>query len=284
MINIKPAINILYSAKKRGDQTMSYDIGNVLLDLNGCVMGPPSKEFYEGLWELAQIAELTKQEKAPFILGACTGREMQYARAALHIIGSPRGISICESGLGIFDVENEIWTPHPRTNELKPLFEKEISKIVVSRIMASHPGDLRLYVGNMLNIAIELTPQAKITIEALHEETGRELQEFVLKGMVKLHHSKDAEDITAFDKGDGIVQVEEKTGISRSRTLGIGDSDGDEPLLKTVEFIGCPDNASEACKALVRQKEKEGKGRISPYKHSKGVTDIIQYFTGVKIS
>jgi len=127
------------------------NIRNILVDLNGCVMGPPSKDFFEGLWELAQISKLTKQEQAPFLMGACTGREMQYARGVLHIIGGPRGFSICESGLGIFDVENEIWTPHPRTNELKPLFENEISKIVVSRIMAQHPGDSRLYVGNMLN-------------------------------------------------------------------------------------------------------------------------------------
>ena len=216
-------------------------------------------------------------------MGACTGREMQYARGVLHIIGGPRGFSICESGLGIFDVENEIWTPHPRTNELKPLFENEISKIVVSRIMAQHPGDSRLYVGNMLNIAIELTQQAKITIESLHEETKRELQEFYLKGVVKLHHSTDTEDITAFDKADGVAQVEEKTGIPRSQTLGIGDSDGDQPLLETVGFVGCPDNASESCKALVRLKEKEGRGHISPCKYSKGVSEIIQYFTGVKI-
>lgn len=215
-------------------------------------------------------------------MGACSGREMQYVRGVLHIIGNPRGLSVCESGLGTLDVENEIWTPQPRTDELKPLFENEISKIVVSRIMASHPGDLRLYVGNMLNIAIELTNRAKITVETLHEEAQRELQEFLSRGVVKLHHSKDTEDITAFDKGDGVAQVEKKTGISRSETLGIGDSDGDEPLLKTVGIIGCPDNASESCKALVRAKGEYG--YVSPYKYSKGVSDILQHFTGVKVS
>lgn len=257
-------------------------IRTVLADLNGCVMGPPSREFYEGLWGLAQIAEITKQTGAQFSLGACSGREMQYVRGVLHIIGNPRGFSICESGLGIFDVENEVWIPNPRTDMMKPLFQEEISKIVVS-IMARHSRELRLYVGNMLNIAIELTPQAKITVETLHAEAEKELQGFLAKG-VKIHHSADTIDITAFDKGDGVAQIEEKTGIPRTQMLGIGDSDGDQPLLNTVGFIGCPNNAREECKSFVREKIKEGRGYVSPSNYSKGIVDIISHFTGVKIS
>lgn len=254
------------------------NIQNILVDLNGCVMGPPSKEFYEGLWGLAQIAELTKKQGAAFLMGACTGREMQYTRGVLHIIGSPKGFSICESGLGIFDVENEIWIPHPRTDEIKPVFEDEISRIIVSRIMASHPRDLRLYVGNMLNIAIELTPRSRITIEALHAEVERELKELLTKGVVKLHYSTDTVDVTAFDKADGVAQVEERMGIHRSQTLGIGDTNGDLPMLEIVGFIGCPANASEAVKALVQTRGE--KGHISPFPYAKGVVDVIRRFTG----
>lgn len=255
------------------------NIRNVLIDLNGCLIGPPSREFYEGLWESAQIAELTKQEQARFIMGACTGREMQYVRGALHLIGSPRGWSVCESGLGIFDVENEIWIPQPRTDELRPLFENEISRAVVS-LMSQHPKDLRLYRGNMLHIAIELTGQAKITVETLFIEAKQALRRYEEEGLIKIRHSSDTVDITAFDKGDGLALVEKKTGISRQETLAIGDSENDIPILELAGFVGCPENASLVCKNYVQRRQAEGTGWVSKEKHSGGVANIIRHYTG----
>lgn len=255
------------------------EVRNILMDLNGCVVGPPSKEFYEGLRELSHLAELTKGGKPPFLMGACSGREMPYVRGVLHLIGSPNGWSICESGLGIFHVLDEVWEPNPRlTHEVRQAFRAVDER--VSGILARHQGAIRLYKGNEVSIALELTSRATFNVELFYGEVERELKDVLDNGLAVIHHSTDTVDISpaGVDKGTGMLQVEKVTGISRFQTLGIGDSNGDRPMLELVDFAGCPQNASEECKELIRSKGE--RGYISSYPYAKGVANIIRRFTG----
>jgi hypothetical protein len=257
------------------------EIRNILVDLNGCIVGPPSRELFEGLHELSCLAELTKGENPPFLMGACSGREMPYVRGVLHIIGSPNGWSIYESGLGIFHILNEDWRPNPRlTYAIRHGFTREIIGIAVPQILSRHKGMIRLYKGNELNVALEMTPEATFSIEDFYAEVQEELKDFLEAGLVITHHSTDAVDISpvGIDKGTGTLQIAEVTDIPLAQTLGIGDSNGDRPMLELVRFAGCPQNASEECKELVRSKGK--RGYISPYPYAKGVANIIKRFTG----
>ena len=264
------------------------EIRNVLIDLNGCVTGPPSLGFYqEGLWRLSQLSKLTLDENW-FIMGACSGREMPYVRGILHMIGDqrtyPRGWSIYESGLGIFNMVDERWIPNPAlTPEIRKAFEEEIIKVRVPKILSRHPKDIRFYKGNEINVALELTNETTLTIRELHEETQEELWDLLKKELVIVHHSTDTEDISppGIDKGGGVIQIEEVTEIPRTQTLGIGDTNGDRPMLELVAFAGCPANASTECKELVRAKGR--KGYISPYFYAEGVADIICHFTGASL-
>jgi len=264
------------------------EIRNILIDLNGCITGLPTFGFYQkGLWGLAQLAKLTLDENQ-FIMGACSGREMPYVRAILHMLGDqrtyPKGWSVCESGLGIFNMAEEKWIPNPvLTPEIRKAFEEDVIKVRVPNILSRHPKDLRLYKGNEINVALELTNETTLTIAKLHEETEQELRDLIDKGLVTIHHSTDTEDISppGIDKGGGVIQIEKQTGIPHTQTLGIGDTNGDRPMLEIVSFVGCPANASSECKALVRTKGKNG--YISPYSYAEGVVDIICHFTGASL-
>lgn len=255
-------------------------IHNVLVDLNGCLMGPPSSELFEGHHEFAQIAEAAKRS-GDFLIGACSGREMSYVRGVLHMVGSPRGWSICESGLGLLSIEQEIWLPNPvLTSEIREVFREVIGRHVPAIMKQFPQGALRLYRGNELNIAIELTGAATVAIEDLHGVVQEELADLIRQRLVSPpHHSEDTSDITAYgiDKGSGVIHGEQVTGVPRSSTLGIGDTDGDAPMIKLVGFAGCPANASKECTALVHAKGTKN-GYVSPYFYARGVTDIMRHF------
>ncbi|MEK9134725.1 MAG: HAD hydrolase family protein [Patescibacteria group bacterium] len=208
---------------------------------------------------------------------------MPYVRAILHMIGSPNGWSICENGLGIFHILNEIWKPNPRLkSDVKGYFEGQIRDVVVRQILAKYKEAIRLYKGNELNIALEMTAKATFSIEEFYTEVQKKLKGPLQAEWVVVHHSTDTVDISpgGIDKGTGVLQVEEVTGIPISQTLGIGDSDGDSPMLNLVRYVGCPQNASRECKEIVVSKG----GYVSPFSYAKGVANIIRRFTGASMN
>lgn len=250
-------------------------IRSISVDLNDCVMGPPSSLLYQGFDILAQIAERAKKTNS-FLMGACSGREMPYVRAVLHLLGSPRGWSIYESGLGLFNVEEEKWLPNPAlTHEIRRAFKRQVSGKRIPRLLRKRRG-VRFYRGNEISVALELETNAELTLEELEEEVKEALRDLIAENLVIVHRSSQAVDITppGIDKGSGILFLEEVTGIPRSEMLGIGDSGGDRPMLECVGFVGCPSNASPWCQEFVRSKG----GNISNLPYAAGVADVIRHF------
>lgn len=255
-------------------------VRNILIDLNGCVVGPtlgPMPDgYYEGLRRISKFSELTVKRGSPFLMGACSGREYSYVRGILHMLGSPKGWSICESGLGILQVRPERWETNPAlTREIRQAF-REITAGRIQGIVDRHDGYVNAYLGNEINVALELAPEAPMPIEEFFTEIRRELRHLEDENLIVMHHSTDTVDISApgIDKGSGAVQVVQKTGIPLSETLAIGDTNGDAPILTLAGFVGCPSNASKECKTIVQARE----GYISPYTYAQGVADIIHHF------
>ncbi len=255
---------------------MQPKIRNILIDVNGCLQGPTPVELHEALPELWRLIQLTNG--GSLLMGACSGRELPYIRGVLHLLGSPNGWSIYESGLGIFHVQSETWIENPRiTTEIRQVFQQELSARV-RRILSRYPGMVRPYKGNELHVALEMTAKATFSVEQFAERVQEELQDLLSQGLVVLHHSTDTVDLTTpgIDKGAGVLQVQDVTGILKEETLGIGDTNGDIPMLSLVGFVGCPANSSASCKALVGNKG----GFVSQYSHAhaKGVVDCINHF------
>jgi len=248
-----------------------------MMDINGCLQGPTPVELHLALPELWRFINRTRNG-GPFLMGACSGREMSYVRGALHLLGNPRGWSIYESGLGIFNVIEERWIENPRiTGEIRQIFQQEL-RVRVQRILSRYPGMVRLYKGNELHFALELTPQATFSIEHFRKAVEEDLKDLLNQALLTIHNSEDALDLTipGIDKGAGILQIQDITGIPKEEMLGVGDTDGDLPMLELVGFVGCPNNASAACKTLVTNKGNNG--HISVYDYAEGVVDIIRHF------
>lgn len=204
----------------------------------------------------------------------CTGRDRNYVEAISFVAGRPDSWSIIESGIALFNPTTKDMPLNPAlTLDVEEAFRK-IRQERLPKILEKFPG-LFDYPGNRINITLERKYGVDLNIEDCYNMAKEELKDLELEGLI-IHYSKIAVDISpqGIDKASGVQFLAEKTGINFSEMLGIGDSRGDFPMLNLVGYVGCPTNASEECKELIARKE----GYISPFKHARGVVDVIQHF------
>jgi len=254
----------------------------ILIDIDGCLLptdGSVSPNFYRGLSEFSFYVKESNKGSFPKI-GFCTGRDRNYVEAVCLVVGLPQWWSIIESGLALFNAWSKELVFNPAlSSEIRETF-KEISKERISKILGKCSSELFLYPGKILNVSLERFPKAKSSIEQLFEIVKNELQDLLRERKITISHSNIAVDISpaGIDKASGVKFLAQYTGIDLKKTLGIGDSNGDFPMLEQVGYIGCPSNASEEVKEVVKKR----KGYISSLPFVEGVVDVIRYFADKK--
>ncbi len=252
-------------------------IDGFLLDVDGCILsttGDVSSLYYYALIELYRYVMEANEGRFPTIM-LCSGRDRNYIEAVAFMIGLPDSLSVIESGIALFNPTTKKLIVNPAlTPETKRTF-REIAEKQIPRILKRLPG-LFLYPGNMINVAIEREYGSDASIEEAYESLKRELENLIEKGVIEIHHSDSAVDISprGIDKASGIKFLAELTGINPMQIVGIGDTNGDAPMMELVGYVGCPTNASEGCKKLVAEKN----GYISPLPYAAGVIDIIKHY------
>lgn len=234
-----------------------------------------------GRRRLYKYVKASNRGKFPKI-GICTGREYGSAESALFDIGLPNWWSIIESGVFLFNrVTKQLLENPVLTKEVKEAFQ-DISLRRIPSILAQFPEDLFLYPGNQICVALELTQNARITIEQAYQMVEEQVKDLLQAEIATIHHSSIAVDISPanIDKASGVRFLCDVEKISSEGLFGIGDSPGDFPLFNAVGQIGCPSNATTQCKEAVKKR----KGIISEQPYAAGVADILYQATGVRIS
>lgn len=255
----------------------------IFIDVDDCLVptdGAVSHQFYVGLRKVSQFVRLANEGTFPPI-GWCSGRDRNYIEAVSFFLGLPDSWSVIESGVAIFNpTTKEILLNPALTPEVQTTF-RAIRRDRLPKILERFP-DLFDYPGNTINIALERRHEVKTAIEEYYKAVKAELQDLEDRNLVVVHHSRIAVDISPvgpdgipIDKASGTEFMSRHTKINLGQVLGIGDSRGDFPMLRLVGSVGCPSNASEECKELVRNKE----GYISSLGHANGVADVIRHFT-----
>lgn len=259
----------------------------VLIDIDDCILPVAERKdipadvisasFTTGLLLFRQIVAVARL--IGLHIGICSGRERAYCRPILIALGNP-GLSIVESGAFLFNPrglggEETIPVVSPVTIDI-------FKKVYWERIkyLCQQYPEIVFYDTNEVNIALELKNTAKITISQLAEMVRELLRD--TSPLPDIHESSIAVDIspTGINKGSGVRSYSQYTGIPLEQMLGIGDSRGDFPMLELVGHVGCPQNASDVCKAFVRERG----GWVSDFYYAQGVVDVIQHFTGIKTS
>ncbi len=259
---------------RRAVETILSDVDDCLLPTDGGV----SPGFFAGLQKVAEYVERANAGNFPPI-GWCSGRDRNYIEAVSFFLGLGWW-SVIESGIALFNAATKEMLLNPAlTLEVQAAF-RAIRQERLPGILAEFP-ELYDYPGNRINIALERPRGARRPIEEYYEIVKARLQDLLDQRLVVVHHSRIAVDIspvgsdgTPIDKASGVLFLAKETGINPSKMLGIGDSRGDFPMLNLVRHVGCPSNASEECKRLIRNRG----GYLSPYEYASGVADVIHHF------
>jgi len=259
---------------------MGKEIKAVLIDVDNCLLptnGELPTRFFDALWDISRCINEANRGKFSQI-GWCSGRDRNYIEALSFFMGLPNSWSIIESGVALFNPTTKEMKLNPALTQIVREGFEVISQKIIPPILKQHP-EISLYPGNVIQVTLELRYGVNLSVEECYETVKAELSEFISAGLVIVHHSQIAVDIspTGISKASGIRFFTEETGVELEEILGIGDSKGDLPMLEIVGWVGCPANATKECKALVKEKG----GYISPYSYAVGVGDVIRALTAI---
>lgn len=224
---------------------------------------------------------------------------------------------VVENGVAVYDPtkrENPIFVPQV-TEEMKRMFEK-IGRYI-PKILGSYPGlfpfpgnTLGVTLFRRANSRLDIGAAARFIDRALFNKffltNLKIVGEFVAKtfyekllffrknrrnkiahkeaimayrSLVRVTYTSDTIFIKPphINKGTAVDFLREKEDLDLSASIGIGDTKIDIPFLEKTRYVGCPDNADEACKEFVRKKG----GRVSHHCYSAAVVDILEWYLKV---
>lgn len=259
---------------------MKEDIKAILIDIDDCLLptdGKMSHSCFNGLETIKEYVDKGNNGAFPPI-GFCTGREYSYTIPVANIIGKPDAWSVVESGLFLYNPRRRISKTNPWENPAFTPGLKEIFGMVRVKILElCKELPLVFYQGKIINIALELAEGAEVTIEECYQMVPPDIRNLEERGIITIRHSSIAIDFSpgGIDKASGVQFFSQITGTPLEQILGMGDSEGDFPMLKIVGLVGCPRNASAKCQELVKKRG----GYISPFSYAEGIADIIRHYT-----
>lgn len=238
---------------------MHPDIRLIALDIDGCLIGPDEQLLLPTATALRQASSI-----APIAL--LTGRSRSYVERLIEALTTVNAPSVIEGGCFLFIPENGITIPHPSLPEDLSIFNN------IRRMLETSLPDIRIEAGK--DICISLHRPKETSIEPLFKKVLSILED--IPETVSVTHSSEAVDIIPYgiDKGAGIEFLSAYSRISLNHILVIGDSKNDLPSLKRAGMVGCPANAHDDVKTIVKEKN----GHIAERSYGEGIVDILRHF------
>jgi hydroxymethylpyrimidine pyrophosphatase-like HAD family hydrolase len=241
----------------------------IVCDIEGCIT-PPRRGTIE-LSELAPLAaycRATQSDQSLPPLVFCTGRQIPYAECVAQMLGAffPDFPSVVENGAFLYDIAGNKVLRHPALSDESMAQLDEVRRAAQS-LLTRH-GAAREF-GKEL--CLSLNPPGEMAIEAFYQIVCEALSAW--SESITITHSQSAVDITprGIDKAAGVLFLSEQTGIAPEEMLGIGDTQGDLPMLRLVGQPCGPANASEEVRAVSTF--------IAPSAGPLGVAEILKRFT-----
>lgn len=241
MTNPAPSSNPSIQSAGRRPQT-AFDA--IVCDIDGCLSPEHSGPMDAGA--LARIADWNRdaQERSDRpVLTLCSGRPQPFAEAMCRLIGNRTLPIVCENGVWMYD---------PVTNEylMDPAITAEHLEMV-----AAGTRWVRRELGPK---GVTIQPGKAASISLYHRETD------VLRGLMPEIERVFARegwglrvsmtwlyincDLAHVSKGSGVRSFMERTGLTRERLAGIGDTTSDLAIREHVAWFACPSNAQDQLK------------------------------------
>jgi hydroxymethylpyrimidine pyrophosphatase-like HAD family hydrolase len=241
--------------------TRRYDL--VICDIDGCLQ-PESTDPMD-LAHLRTIAEHNERAASRGdrpLLTLCSGRPQPFAEAMCKLLRI-RGVPcVCENGVWLYDLG-------PNRYEMDPAILPEHREAV----RAASAWVEKEYGAR----GVTEQPGKAGSVSLYHPDTAylrsiapRITEEFAARGwpfrvsMTWLYINCDLKHIS---KSTGIDRLVARTGFTRDRLVGIGDTTSDLTIRERVGFFACPANAQDEIKRVADY--------VSPHPEAAGVVDIL---------
>jgi len=216
----------------------------VVCDVDGCL----SPEFI-GLTDQdahGRIRELAAETGLKLML--CTGRPLPFVDAMARVVGALELPSVCEGGVWLFDPVEYTWSMDERIGEAELRAVREAQRWTGEAFGAGTDG----------GVWFEAGKSASFTV--FHTDVGGRLTEEILPRIrdeiaarnwplrVSMTWSCVNVELAFVNKATGLDRFMAKTGYTRERLAGIGDTMSDLPIRERVGWFACPANAVEEIK------------------------------------
>lgn len=250
----------------------------IVLDIDGCLIsetGSVDKNYYLSLSWLAEYIRAANVGEHPNIC-LCSGRNAIFVEAVSYLIGWPQFPAIVENGTAFFDPLTKEFKINPRIPQKTIFTLKRISRKIVPAILRKYPN-FDVSFGQRTNITfVKRSKGNAVSLESFRDILRKHIAKFLKRKILKTIMLENAVSIapSKINKGEALLILSEEKGLDLKRCIGIGDSKLDISFLEKTGLVGCPQNADEICKKLVKEKN----GRVSKFSHAEGVADIIKWF------
>lgn len=239
-------------------------IGLILLDIDGVLSGGEGEPLdLELLGTLATMNRAARKDPARPAVTLCSGRPAPYVEVLLQAIDGHQP-AVFESGAGLYVPRPYGFLPYPGLQGSNRMAEVRVA--IETELVRS--GRAFVQPGKIYTLTLFATDPSQTM--RLHEWTAEALGS--LAQAVDMVYANACLNVLprGVDKGQGAAFLSSQTGIPLEAMLGVGDSDGDLPLLARVGHSAAPSNANPAVRRSVHY--------VAPQPTGQGVRDILRHF------
>lgn len=217
-----------------------------VLDIDGCITYPFVTPEWEVIRKIRNLQTLSRKDERIPELSICTGRPLPYAEAVAQWLDIQKPF-IFESGGGLFDPQKYYieWSKHLNNSILDQL--EEIKKWVEREVMPNFE-ESTIEVGKRLDVGVVSRDPNQILelYNIIKPKIDKYYPDYVVhRTIVSVNII-----LEASNKGSGLLQLADYTGIPLQNMAYIGDSSGDVAALEISGTAFAPANATEEVRNL----------------------------------
>lgn len=218
----------------------------IVADVDGCLLPEESAS-----WPWPEVAELARVVRDLNAGGACaltlcTGRPQPYVECLMKLLDI-RVPAIAESGAVIYSLHDNAARPGPGVTRTGVARLRALRDYLEDDVLASVPGAV-VQAGKEAQLSVYCGEPARL---GAIEQAARGFLAISVGPAIEITRSHYYVNIgiAGVDKGTATAALLAGLGIARDEVVGIGDTEGDEPLRRAVGWFACPANATPALKA-----------------------------------
>lgn len=239
------------------------DFKIILCDIDGCLSPEdPVPMDVERLSRVAAWNDRINRGAAGPLLTLCSGRPLAFVEAMCRFLQNASWPCLGENGVWLYDPKQNLYLMDPEISDEHLAVVNEAARWTRQRFagqgVSLQPGK---------NASVTLHHADPAFLNRVCNEVRDEFAKRDWPFRVTMTWSYINCDLQHISKATGIQRLFDRTGVTSSDAVGIGDTMSDKAIADNVSFFACPSNAAQPLKEIADY--------VSPYPETAGVLDIL---------